>query len=55
MSFIYSPYYRSNWSCWHYTSIYIGVIIMEWQEILNETIISVIGLIVSALGALLIK
>lgn len=28
---------------------------MEWQEILNETIISVIGLIVSALGALLIK
>ena len=28
---------------------------MEWLEILNETIISIIGLIVSALGALLIK
>ena len=28
---------------------------MEWQEILNETIISIIGLVISALGALLIK
>lgn len=28
---------------------------MEWQAILNEAIISIVGLVVSALGALLIK